>query len=147
MLRWAWSGKGWSGRAIATAALLALLSCSACGSGPSDPPMAVIQASPAAICEGDDYQTVIGLDGRRSTSGLVLLPGPPDPDEEPLEFRWRLEGADHRIESGSLRAPALGVSTAGDRPLHVWLTVRNGAGEEATALATVALTLDCGGVP
>jgi len=121
-------------RGMVTVALCAL----GCAGPPPHPPTAVIDARPATVCEGDDYATVLELSGARSSSALSLVPEGADPDA-PLRFDWALEGADHELVAGSLVGPELSVVTAGDRPLHVALTVTNADGGQATSERTVAL--------
>jgi hypothetical protein len=115
--------------------------CAACAAPPAAPPTAVIDAAPSSICEGDAFTTPIDISGVRSSARLSLVPSPPDPDAPPLSYAWLIEGADFTILSGALDQAELSVVTAGDRPLHVTLTVTNGDGGEATSLRTVGLVL------
>ncbi|MBX3268783.1 MAG: hypothetical protein KF729_00895 [Sandaracinaceae bacterium] len=118
----------------------AVLGCAlGCAGPPPHPPTAVIDVSPATLCAGDDYRTVLSISGARSSADLSLLPAPPEPGAAPLAFAWALEGAAHVVVAGSRSAPQLSVTSAGDRPLHVVLTVRDDEGGEATSLRTVAL--------
>ena len=110
------------------------------GPGP-DEPSAVIELAPETICIGDAHRTEVVLDGRGSSSHLALVPVPPEPGEPPLRFAWTLSGAEHRIVSGALDAGQLVVTSAGDRPLHVELSVTNGVGGVAHHLRTLSLTL------
>ncbi len=110
-----------------------------CAGPPPLPPTAVIDATPDVICAGDDFGTVIELSSARSAAALSLVPAPPDPGAPPLEVAWYLDGAAHRVVAGSSTSPRLSVTTSGDRPLHVLLTVRDGEGGEATSLATVGV--------
>ncbi len=112
----------------------------ACGGPPPDPPSAVVALSPATLCEGDAHHTEVLLDGSNSSVHLTLVPVAPDPDEAPLRFAWTLSGAAAVITAGTLTSDALAVTSPGDRPLHVALTVTNGAGGTATTLRTVSIT-------
>lgn len=122
-------------RALVVLALPAL----GCAGPPPHPPTAVIDATPETVCRGDAFATVIELSGARSSASLSLIPAPPDPSAPPLEFEWLLDGAEHSIVAGSATSPRLSVRTAGDRPLHVALTVFDGEGGDATSLLTVGL--------
>ncbi len=82
---------------------------------------------------------MVELSGARSSASLSLVPSPPDPSAPPLEFTWRLEGAEHVIVTGSTLESALSVRTDGVRPLHVTLTTMNLDGGEATSLTTIGL--------
>lgn len=130
-------------RLVLTAAA-AIITCSAtaaCGAPPPDSPSAVIQPDPWAVCLGDDFRTVITLDGAQSTPRLTLVPTPPAPGSSPLRYRWRLSGAAYRVVGGSLSGPELRVTTAADRPLHASLTVEDDLGGVAVIDETVAITL------
>ena len=100
----------------------------------------MITANPDTVPLGDDHQTVIELDAYNSAPRLSLVPVPPDPEEPPLDYEWRLTGAEHHIVDGSRTGPELQVTVRGDRPLHVELTVRNRDGGEATSLKTISVT-------
>ena len=110
------------------------------GGPPPDPPSAVVSLSPATICEGDGHHTEVLLDGSMSSVHLTLVPVMPAPGEAPLQFSWSLSGATPVITAGTLTSDALAVTTAGDRPLHVTLTVTNGVGGTATTLRTISIT-------
>lgn len=110
-----------------------------CAGPPPRPPTAVIDATPEVLCVGDDFATVITLSGARSSAALSLVPAPPDPSAPPLEFAWYLDGAAHRLVSGSTSSRELSVTASGDRPLHAMLTVRDAEGGEATSLVTVGI--------
>lgn len=119
----------------------------ACGGPPPDTPSAVIALSPATICEGDAHRTEITIDGRSSSRHLSLVPLPPEDassamgDAGPsLLFAWSISGAEHTITDGTLSSDLLHVTSAGDRPLHVQLTVTNRVGGTATSLRTVSIT-------
>ena len=92
-----------------------------CAGPPPAPPTALIDASPSSICRGDGHRTVIELSGARSSAGLSLVSAPPDPSAPPLEYTWRLEGAEHVIAAGSTPEESLDVTSSGERPLHVTL--------------------------
>lgn len=123
--------------ATCAVALLAL----GCIGPPPDAPAAIILIAPGSICEHDGFHTAIELDGSRSSPRLTLVPVAPDPEEPPLEFEWRLEGAAHHIEEGALDGARLVVRADGERPLHVTLTVTNGAGARATSMRSVSITV------
>jgi hypothetical protein len=118
---------------------LVLLLALGCAGPPPHPPTAVIDTTPDTVCRGDAFATVIELSGARSSASLSLIPAPPDPSAPPLEFEWLLDGAEHAVVAGSLTSPRLAVTTAGDRPLHVTLTVFDADGGDATSLVTVGL--------
>jgi hypothetical protein len=128
-------------------ALLALVAAGAlpgggagCGVSVPPSPTAVIDLRPSAICEGDAFATPIEISGLGSSARLSLVPSGPGPDDPPLSFFWILSGAEARIEEGSSSGPELVVRSAGDRPLHIELVVRDGRGTEARSLRTLALT-------
>jgi hypothetical protein len=129
----------------------------ACGSPPSPAPSAVVNATPASVCAGQE--TVVELDSSGTAGHLTLVPAPPDPSEYPLTVRWSfpgfelatcatamapcIEGVDHTNEQ--LMTPSdvssLSIRVAGDRPLHVALRVTNAKGGVGDAFATISLTL------
>ena len=113
----------------------------ACAGPPGSVPSAVIQLSPASVCAGDDYRTVIEVDGRQSSTRLTLIPQPPAPGEAPLRYEWHLEGGAVHIVEGDLGADRLVLTADGVRPVHVWLTVTNEAGDTASSQRSIALTL------
>jgi hypothetical protein len=121
-------------------AVLLLPLLAACGGPPPDPPSAVVLITPPSICEGDDHHTSILLDGRMSSAHLTLVPAPPDDGGAPLLFSWTLSGAAAVITTGRLTDDVLHVTSPGDRPLHVALSVTNSAGGVATTLRTVSIT-------
>jgi hypothetical protein len=123
--------------AISTCVALLALGCIG---APPDAPAAIILIAPGSICAHDGFRTAIELDGSRSAPDLTLVPVAPDPDEPPLAFEWRLEGAAHRIEAGGLDRERLVVRADGERPLHVTLTVTNGDGARATSVRSVSIT-------
>jgi len=127
-------------RTAIMAILAAVAATTACGAPPPDAPSASITADPDSICLGDEFRTVIHLDGRDSSARLTLVPLPPDPDDPPLSFRWSLSGARHFVVDGALAEPELWVISEGDRPLHVELEVRESNGGIATTLETVTIT-------
>jgi hypothetical protein len=116
-----------------------VLLITACGAPPADPPSAVISARPSALCEGDDFQTVVSFTGRESSPRLTLVPSF-DPDEPPLQYAWTFYGAEYEIVAGNLGARDLDLVTSGLSPLHAELTVTNGSGGEATVLLTLSIT-------
>ena len=129
---------GRAGRWGVGAALWALVA--SCGAPPPPSPSAVIHADPEAVPEGDGFATPIRLDANDSQPRLTLVPTPPDPGAPPLAVEWSFAGAARRIVEGSRDSAELTVTTAGDRPLHVTLTVRNAEGGVATALESIAIT-------
>lgn len=130
------------GRIICSVVTACLLIC--CGAPDPEPPTAVITAQPDTVPLGDEHQTVIELDAHSSAPRLSLVPAPPDPDEPPLEFKWRLTGSAYRVVGGSEAGPELQVTMRGDRPLHVELTVRNHSGGVASSLKTISITSPAG---
>jgi hypothetical protein len=117
--------------------LAVLLAAVGCGSPSPDPPSAVIQISPLAVCEGDDFATTVLFDASRSVETLAIVPVPGDP----VTYEWRFTGAEHLITSGTLRDPMVFMKTAGDRPLHAEVTVRAPNGVRAHALRTLGITI------
>lgn len=115
-----------------------MLGCA--GPGP-DEPSAVIELLPETICLDDAHRTEVLLDGRGSSAHLALVPVAPEPGDPPLRFSWALSGAEHRVVTGALDADRLVVTSVGDRPLHVELSVTNGAGGVAHHLRTLSITL------
>lgn len=131
----------------AAALVVAASSLSACGEPPPPAPSAVIALEPSSVCLGDDFQTLIRLDASESAPTLTLVPVAPEPDDPPLRLHWSFSGAEHRVVEGDVHSVELGVTTAGDRPLHVALEVENAEGGSATTLKTVAITLPGDGGP
>jgi hypothetical protein len=127
-----------SARALRTCVAIVVLSCA---SPPPPAPSAVITASPASVCAGDAFTTLIALDATKSASRLTLVYVGKDPTEPPLSFAWSFSGAEVRIEDGKQTDDKLVVRVAGDRPVHVRLRVTNAAGGVTDTLATIALTL------
>lgn len=129
-------------RRIAEAGL-GLFACGviACGAPPPDPPTAVVRATPSSVCLGDDFATPIRLDASESAAGLTLVPVPPPEDAPELSYAWAFSGAEVRELGRGEAGVTVDVATAGDRPLHVQLTVRTAQGGEATTLHTVPITL------
>lgn len=125
------------GRAVA-AVVVAIVA--ACGAPPPDSPSAVIRIDPEHVCEGDGYATEIAISGRESAPRLSLVPVPPGPDDPPLTYAWSFSGGSILILEGDLDDPELRIATAGDRPVHVELTVGNGEGE-ATVVRTIGITV------
>lgn len=122
--------------------LAAFLSCLVGCAGPGpDEPSAVIDLVPETVCEGDGHTTEILIDGRASSAHLALVPVPPAPGDAPLVFSWRLSGGETRVVSGGLDRDRLVVTTDGDRPLHVSLSVTNGEGGVAEHVRTLSITL------
>lgn len=128
----------WS-RAVGPA-LAAVVLSGACGAPAPGAPSAVVTSDPEAVCLGDDYRTPIVLDASDSAPRLTLVPAMPDPDAPPLGFEWDLSGSAWALLEGDLDGERLVVAIAGDRPLHVELTVREPGGGVATTLHTVAVT-------
>jgi len=111
-----------------------------CGSPGPLVPTAVITATPGDVPLGDDFSTVVELDASLSSHSLSLVPVPPDPDEPPLQFEWHFSGSQYEVVQGSATDTEIHVTMAGDRPLHVELTVINGDGGIATSLRTITVT-------
>ncbi len=105
------------------------------------PPTAVIDAMPLEVCAGDGFATPIALSGARSAARLSLVPAPPGPDDPPLTFAWRLEGDAHQLVGGALDEDAIVVRMAGERPLHVTLTVTTFEGGVAETLRTIGVNV------
>ncbi len=112
----------------------------ACGEPPPPSPSAVINASPKAVCVGDDFATTILLDAKDSAPYLTLVYVAPDPDAPPLELDWSFTGSETRSIDGDKKSVELSLAMAGDRPLHVKLRVENSEGGVAEALQTIAVT-------
>lgn len=112
-----------------------------CGGPPPVPPTAVIDASPSEVCAGDAFATPIVLSGARSSARLSLVPAPPGPDDPPLTFEWRLEGDEHAVIAGARDEDELTVRMAGERPLHVTLTVTTFEGGIAETLRTIGVNV------
>lgn len=112
-----------------------------CGGPPPTPPTAVIDASPGEVCTADAFTTPITLTGARSSLRLSLVPAPPGPDDPPLEYAWRLEGDAHRVIDGALDEDSLTVLMAGERPLHVSLTVTTFEGGIAETLRSIGVNV------
>jgi hypothetical protein len=122
------------------------LVCGACGERPPPAPSAVIQATPEAVCLGDEYETTIALDASDSARFLTLVYVPPDPDAPPLSFAWSFSGSEKTLIDGNLASPLLSVAMKGDRPLHVTLEVENDVGGVSTVTKSIAVTpLDADG--
>ncbi len=118
----------------------------ACGSPPPSAPSAVIVMSPTSVCVGDAFTTPIHLDGTSSAQSLTLVYARPDPNAPPLSYTWSFEGAAMQFDDGNAHSDTLTVRSAGDRPLHVTLEVRNSLGGITDALATLSITpLDTAG--
>jgi hypothetical protein len=112
-----------------------------CGSAPTDPPTAVVHATPGSVCLDDGHATTVRVDASDSQAGLALVPVPPAEDEPPLIFTWAFSGAEHRELGRDAGEVEVTLTTAGDRPLHVDLTVRSASGGEAHTLFTLPITL------
>ena len=118
----------------------------ACGSPPPPAPSAVIVMSPLSVCVGDAFTTPIHLDATSSAQGLTLVYVRPDPNAPPLSYTWSFEGAAMQFDDGDAHGDTITIRTAGDRPLHVTLEVRNAVGGVTDALATLSVTpLDSAG--
>lgn len=124
--RWHWS----------YVVILVSLCVDGCGAPPPDPPTAVIQANPETICLGDNHQTQITLNAHESAPRLALVPLPSE-DDDVLLYDWTMSGAAYEVIEGTLTGPELVVTTVGDRPLHVRLTVTNSEGGEARSLKSI----------
>lgn len=127
--------RGWA-RATSLGLFCFLVSCAG---PPPRPPTSVIDADPEILCAGDEFATPLRISGARSSAALSLVPGPPDPDAAPLEYGWALDGAAYRVLAGDLGSRELTLTTSGDRPLHVTLTVYQADGGEATTRRTIGL--------
>jgi hypothetical protein len=111
-----------------------------CGSPPPAPPTAVIDAQPAAVCYRDAFATTVRLDGSCSAEALELVPSSAgECTAPPLAFAWTFAGAETVVAFDD--GPHVELKTAGDRPLHVTLTVRAAHGGEASTLRTIAITV------
>jgi hypothetical protein len=130
----------------------------ACSGPPPVAPAAVINATPASVCQGDALRTQIHLDARGSSPQLTLVYTRPDPDAGDITFDWSFSGAvcknitsdpkvcDVKIDAAS--TDALGGVTGsdvlftmqGDRPVDVALKVTNAAGGVTVAQLTVSIT-------
>jgi hypothetical protein len=129
----------------------------ACGSPPPPAPSAVINASPASVCAGQE--TVVVLDSTGTAGHLTLVPAPPDMTEYPLKVHWTfpghtmttcektmtlpcIDGVDRTTDSLMIGdVSTVSVRVGGDRPLPVQLHVENAHGGANDAFMTVSITL------
>lgn len=112
----------------------------ACGEPPPPAPSAVINATPEAVCLGDEFKTTIRLDASDSAPYLTLVYVPPDPDDPPLAFEWTFSGSEKTLIDGSVYGAELSLGMKADRPLHVTLRVENSVGGVSTVTKTIAVT-------
>lgn len=127
------------GRRSVFLAITALLSA-ACGEPPPPAPSAVIDASPEAVCLGDEFETTIRLDASDSAPYLTLVYVPPDPDAPPLKLDWTFSGSETTLLDGDAHSVELALAMKGDRPLHVTLEVENSVGGVSRVTKTIAVT-------
>jgi hypothetical protein len=118
----------------------------ACSGPPPTPPAAVIAVSPASVCAGDGFKTPIHLDALASSPRLTLVYTRPDPDAGALKYSWAFSGDDVQIDPGSVEpdgtidGDTVLLKMAGERPLHVTLTVTNAAMGVTAADLTISVT-------
>ncbi len=117
----------------------------ACSGPPPPPPSAVITADPGVLCQGDEFTTLIHLDGKSSAPRLTLVATRPDPSELPLKFHWSFAGSAITVEDGDVDADAIAVRARADRPLHVTLRVENKSGGVADSELTIPIVVRGGG--
>jgi hypothetical protein len=122
---------------IALAALLPR-----CGSQPPPPPSAVINFAPSQVCEGNEHETTICIGAGESAPRLTLIPVAPSPDDPELTFAWEFVGADVRIveDEDCDGVDEIAITTAGDRPVHVTLTVTLPGGGTINSVKTIPIT-------
>lgn len=91
-------------------------------------PVASIAASATQVPAGDNFQTVLTLDGSASS----------DADGDSLSYSWSVPSG--RFENGSLTSDAIiDVSFPGSAPYTVTLTVRDGRGGTGQAQVTITV--------
>jgi len=112
-----------------------------CAEQPAEPPPAVVTAEPESVCYLDDFATPVTLDASGSAPSLTLVPAEVPEEGWSLVYDWVLSGAAHVELDRDPSDVWLQITTAGDRPLHVELTVHNDVGGEATTLFTLPITL------
>lgn len=113
-----------------------LLGGGGCTTPDGRPPIARITLSPEAILANDEFQTAVTLDATRSGDPVD------DPDAtRPLTYRWRIEGDEHRPETGTETSAMYVVRFRGDRPATIELTVADSDGLDAIAIARLRLTV------
>ncbi len=136
--------KSGTARGLCATGVVAVL---ACGQGPPAPaPSAVINAMPTAVCAGDNFMTPIALDAKGSAAHLTLVYVPPPPGSPPLRYHWAFSGSATMVTAGDVNSDSVTVTMAGDRPLHVALTVSNSEGGSTTTTTTIDITpLDSSG--
>jgi hypothetical protein len=121
----------WYTLAVGHAPAMVLL-LAACAASPDRPPVARIAATPAAVAEGDDFQTAVTLDGTRSQAL--------DDPAAPLTFAWQL--LDDEVHAdGALDQPMVVVHCLGARPPRIVLTVTDEHGLSADVTRPIALTV------
>jgi hypothetical protein len=121
------------GRASAIGMLLIV---GACTEPVGHPPIARIDLVPAAIPAFDNFQTIVELDG--STSA--------DPVDDPagkaaLTFTWEVLDTESKFEMGRATSASPKLRFLGDRPPTIVLTVTDLDGQDASATASLALTV------
>ena len=118
----------------------------ACSGPPPTPPSAIVNVSPSSVCVGDAFKTPIHLDGSSSSPRLTLVYTRPDPDAGALKYLWTLSGDDIQVDDGSkdsdgsLDFDSVNLKMAGQRPLHVTLTVTNAAMGVTVTDVTIPIT-------
>jgi len=135
----------------------------ACSAPPPPIPGAVIEATPSAVCEGDDFQTEVHLDSRGSSPTLTLVYSPPAPDAGELTYLWTLSGnvclglpsdptpCDVMVDPGSLDPhnqmtnSDVFLTMSGLVPIQVSLTL-TANGVSSTLQSTIEITLPEAGV-
>jgi hypothetical protein len=117
--------------------LVVLATGPSCTTPDGRPPIARISLSPEAILENDNFQTVVTLDATTSRDSID------DPEAtQPLTYRWRIEGDDYRLESGSGESSATpALRFRGSRPATIELTVTDVDGLDAIAISRLRLTV------
>jgi hypothetical protein len=100
-----------------------------------------VRATPESVCEADAFRTTVELDASDSTPSLTLVPVERDPTAPPLVFAWGFAGAAHEERGRDASGAKVRIGTAGDRPLHVTLAVRNAEDGQAETLFTLPITV------
>ena len=94
-----------------------------------DSPVAVIEANPMSVQAGDANQTVVTLDGSRSS----------DPESDPLTFSWTVPSGTF-VGGTTARSEITQVTFPGARNYVVTLTVDDGNGHQSTAQVTITIS-------
>jgi hypothetical protein len=109
-------------------------------------PTAVVRTRPSSVCLHDDHRTTVVVDASESAAGLTLVPVPPAEDAPELAFAWSFAGDAHELASEPTEVE-VSLTTAGERPLHITLSVTNALGGTATSLHTLPLTIPAAPAP